>query len=213
MEPPATQTPTKPRRSCLLGIIFVIVIAVVIGFGITAIVSPWGFFMGGRFHPYPQWQGWGRLHSSTAGDFVLFVSMVPGRTARNGGPQVKGSGILCTPRGERYELRVSGEFERHFGLDFQGKMVWLGMSSSSFSARNFGGDRRPKLHLQGKWQNPNLVMDDQGSLSYAFEPDGALYKGDFKNRPNSRETVAVTLNEGNKADFEGACQAVKRAGA
>jgi hypothetical protein len=210
--PPPTDnpTPTKGARGCLLGIVVAIVIAFVFGFGMTAIVSPWGFFMGGHFHAYPQWKGWGRLQSSTAGDFVLLLSMVPGTPARHGGPQVKGNAVLCTQRGEKYDLTISGEFENHFGLDFQGKKVWLGMSSSSFAARNFGGDRRPKLHLQGKWDNPNLVMDDWGSLSHAFEPDGSLYKGDFKNRPNSRETVPITLNEGSKTDFEAACKAVKR---
>ena len=161
--------------------------------------------MGGHFHPYPRWQGWGRLHSSTAGDFVLFVRIVPGTGARRGGPQVRGDAVLCTPRGEKFNLVVSGEFERHFGLDFQGKTVALGMSSSSFAARNFGGDRRPKIQLFGKWDNPNLVMDDGGSLSHAFEPDGSLYTGNFKNRANTRETVPITLREGSRSDFEKAC--------
>jgi hypothetical protein len=208
--PTDNPTPTKPGRGCLLGIIVAIVAALVFGFGITAISSPWGFFMGGHFRLYPQWQGWGRLHSSTAGDFVLFVRLVPGRSARHGGPQVAGNAVLCTPRGEKYDLNVSGEFENHFGLDFQGRKVWLGMSSSSFVARNFGGDRRPKLHLQGKWDNPNLVMDDWGSLSQAFERDGSLYTGNLKNLPKSRETVPITLSEGSKADFEQACRAVKQ---
>lgn len=208
MGSPATQSPTKPRHGCLRNIIAVLVVIFVLAFALTALFTPWGFFMGGHFHLYPQWKGWGRLHSSTAGDFVLFIKIVPGSSARHGGPQVRGNGTLCTPRGERYDFTVSGEFEPHFGLDFQGKTVWLGMSSSSFIARNFGGDRRPKLHFKGQWNNPNLVGDDQGSLSFAFEPDGSLYKGNFKGRPNSRETVPVTLNEGSHSDFDAACAAV-----
>jgi hypothetical protein len=83
------------------------------------------------------------------------------------------------------------------------------MSSSSFVDRQLGHYLAPKLQLFGKWDNPNLVMDDQGSLSHAFEPDGSLYTGNFKNRPNSRETVPVILREGARSDFDAACKAVK----
>jgi len=214
LETPPVETPPvtslkKSGRGCLMLMIFGTLAAIVFGFALTAIFSPWGFFMGGRFHLYPQWQGWGRLHSSTAGDFVLFVRIVPGSGARHGGPQVKGSGVLCTPRGEKYNLNVAGEFERHFGLDFQGRSVVLGMSNSSFIERQMGRYLAPKLQLFGKWDNPNLVMDDRGSLSHAFEPDGSLYTGNFKNRPNTRETVPVTLREGRRSDFDAACAAAK----
>jgi len=214
LETPPVETPPvtslkKSGRGCLMLMIFGTLAAIVFGFALTAIFSPWGFFMGGRFHLYPQWQGWGRLHSSTAGDFVLFVRIVPGSGARHGGPQVKGSGVLCTPRGEKYNLNVAGEFERHFGLDFQGRSVVLGMSNSSFIERQMGRYLAPKLQLFGKWDNPNLVMDDRGSLSHAFEPDGSLYTGNFKNRPNTRETVPVTLREGPRSDFDAACAAAK----
>jgi hypothetical protein len=211
---PSPETPPIPNikksaRGCLTLMIVGTVAAVIFGFAVTALFTPWGFFMGGRFHLYPQWQGWGRLHSSTAGDFVLFVRIVPGGDARHGGPQVKGSGVLCTPRGEKYNLRVGGEFERHFGLNFQGKSVALGMSNSSFVDRQMGRYLAPKIQLFGKWDNPNLVMDDQGSLSHAFEPNGSLYTGNFKNRPNSREIVQVTLREGPRSDFDAACAAAK----
>jgi hypothetical protein len=209
LETPPAPSPRNSGRGCLRLIIFGILAAVVFGFAMTAVFSPWGFFMGGRFHLYPRWQGWGRIHSSTAGDFILFVSIVPGRSARHGGPQVRGNGTVCTPRGEKYDLNVSGEFENHFGLDFQGRKVWLGASNSSFRERQLGEYRAPKLHFFGKWDNPNLVGDDQGSLSHAFEPDGSLYTGNFKNRPNSRETVPVTLREGPRSDFDAACKAAK----
>ena len=209
LEAPPVPSLSKTARGCLRLMIVGILVALVFGFVLTAISSPWGFFLGGRLHLYPQWQGWGRLHSSTAGDFILFVRIVPGRGARHGGPQVAGNGVLCTPRGEKYNLNVSGEFENHFGLDFQGRKVWLGMSSSSFIDRQLGHYLAPKLQLFGKWDNPNLVMDDQGSLSHAFEPDGSLYTGNFKNRPNSRETVPVTLREGARSDFDAACAVAK----
>jgi hypothetical protein len=45
------------------------------------------------------------------------------------------------------------------------------------------GDRRPSLELRGYWQNPNLGMDDNGSISRAFRPDGHVYLGHYRNRP------------------------------
>ncbi|MGC2698441.1 MAG: hypothetical protein WA738_21850 [Candidatus Angelobacter sp.] len=36
-----------------------------------------------------------------------------------------------------------------------------------------------------------------------------LYIGNFKNRPDIRETVPVTLHEGSRSDFDAACAAAK----
>ena len=38
---------------------------------------PWAFFMGGSFHILPYWTGWGRMHSKTAGDYFLYVEILP----------------------------------------------------------------------------------------------------------------------------------------
>jgi hypothetical protein len=62
---PSPETPPVPdikksARGCLALMIVGTVGAVIFGFAATALFTPWGFFMGGRFHLYPQWQGWGR---------------------------------------------------------------------------------------------------------------------------------------------------------
>jgi hypothetical protein len=71
----------------------------------------------------------------------------------------------------------------------------------------FGADARPSLELRGHWQNPNLVMDDNGSISRAFEPDGRVYQGHDRNRPYKAEIVPVTLTGGTSSQFEAACAA------
>jgi hypothetical protein len=214
--PEQPKAPAKPRGRHVL--FACLAACVVLAWLATVVFTPWGFFLGGRFHLYPRWQGWGRMHSTTAGDFVLFVSLVPGRTGRSrtgppSGPRLAGNAVLCTPRGERFALGVGGEMERHFGLDFQGRTVELDMRSSSFVDRQLGRDLRPKIKLFGRWNNPDLVMDDHGTLSHAFEPDGSLYKGSMRNRPELRETVLVTLREGARSDFETACAAAKTSSA
>jgi hypothetical protein len=196
---------TAAKRSGLKVLLQCLGVCIGLACLVTVVFTPWGFFMGGHFHLYPQWQGWGRLHSSTAGDFALFVSFVPSRSGRHSGPRISGIGVLCTPRGERFDLTLAGELERHFGLDLQGRTVRLYLRSSSFIDRQLARDLRPRINLSGRWNNPDLVMDDQGTLSHAFEPDGSLYKGSMKGRPERRETVQATLHQGGRTEFDAAC--------
>ena len=39
----------------------------------------------------------------------------------------------------------------------------------------FTADRRPNMELLGQWKNPDLVLDDNGSIARNFTPDGSLY--------------------------------------
>jgi hypothetical protein len=53
------------------------------------------------------------------------------------------------------------------------------------------------------------VLDDQGSLSRAFDPGGVLAKKTHT-RPDVQEVVPLTLREGSQSDFDAACAAIKR---
>jgi hypothetical protein len=55
---------------------------------------------------------------------------------------------------------------------------------------------RPRLTLRGRWQNPDLVMNDGGTLSAAFLPDGRLYDGPPRNQPRAREPLPVVFHSG-----------------
>jgi len=50
-------------------------------------------------------------------------------------------------------------------------------------------------------------MDDGGSISRAFPPDGRPYFGHDPNRPYASEIVPVTLTEGSTSEFNAACAA------
>jgi len=176
---------------------------------LPALFTPWGFFMGGRFHPIPTWRGWGKMHSNTAGgDYVLQISMYPKTGRTLGRTHVKGTAWLCTPRGETFYLNLGGDFQKDLRLDTDGK-------TASFYMYNYGiksqmtGQHRPNLELRGKWNNPDLVLDDHGSIARNFEPDATLYNGHSPSRPYMREVVPVTLHEGSNSEFEAACKAVK----
>jgi hypothetical protein len=60
----------KRRFGCLGAIIFSLAFGAVVYLVVIAVIAPWGYFLGGHFHLLPGWQGLGRLHSATAGDYA-----------------------------------------------------------------------------------------------------------------------------------------------
>jgi hypothetical protein len=215
MEQPPNSPPAvppvqgKPGRGCLMTVVYFAVLAFIVVFVTTGIFAPWGFFMGGHFHIFPGWSGWGKLHSNAAGDYALYVSFSPatrGRGGRGGGgPRVNGSAVLCTPRGEKYNLRLGGYFEKNPGINLQGKTAEIYVYNYSV----FSTSKKPSLDFRGKWNNPDLVLDDQGSINRAFDPGGALVITP-RTRPYIQEVVPLTLHEGSRSDFDAACAAIAK---
>jgi hypothetical protein len=189
--------------------LFIVAIGIALIFVINAAFTPWGFFMGGRFHLLPRWQGWGRMHSNTAGgDYVLYLSISP-KTGRGLGlSNVAGNGLLCTPRGEKFSLSMSGDFDKSIGIDTDGKIASFYLYSRS-QANRVSAKARPGLELRGRWVNPDLMLDDHGSIANNFESDARLFPSNLPGHPAMGEVVAVTLHEGRKNEFEDACAAVK----
>jgi hypothetical protein len=212
--PPQISTGTKPRRGCLgclwqtlwqctliLGLGAILLIAM------TGLFYPWAFYLGGRFHILPYWQGWGKLHAKS-GDYLLFVSFEP--TPRGSKMYLEtnltGTAYVCTPRGERIRLRMGGGMRKHLKLSTDGEAIHLYMNYWPWNA-NFISDHNPSLEFRGHWQNPNLMMDDHSSIARAFQPDGSVYHGQGENRPYMTEIVPITLTWGSYSQFKQACAA------
>lgn len=205
--PPGMPVPRKSGPGCLVQVLGALALGVVLMCAIYAVFAPWAFFMGGHFHIYPGWTGWGKLHSNSAGDYALYVSITPatgGRGTYRAVPHIRGQGLLCTPRGERYRLRVGGDFGKTSGADLQGKTAYL----YAYNYSVFSGSTRPSLEFHGKWNNPDLVLDDHGSLTRSFDPGGVLVTNSHM-RPYIQEVVPLTLHEGSRVDFDAACAALK----
>ena len=201
---PTPPGPRKARHGCVVQVLGALVLGVVVLAGVMAIVAPWGFFMGGHFHIIPQWTAWGQMHSRIAGDYALLVSFSP-RTGKGLGPtHVSGNAWLCTPRGEKFNLRLAGDFQNPHGTDLQGKTAHLYANNYS----TFSGSTAPSLDFRGRWDNPDLVLDDGGSLNRAFDPGGVLVTNRHA-RPYQQEVTPLTLHEGSNADFKAACAALK----
>ncbi len=164
--------------------------------GADALFAPWAFYLGGHFHLWPGWQGWGTLHSPSAGgDYKLYVRFTP---TPSGPPYlskaVKGDAFLCTPRGERYHLRLGGGMPKKLPLNTVGQPLRL--YANNYSGLNqFSGDLRPQLDLWGVWGATGPVMEDRGSIAKAFSPDGTLRPKSDPARYKSTENIHVDFEE------------------
>jgi hypothetical protein len=202
--------PNKLRMGCLTQLLLVFLLGSVLVLAIDAVFAPWSFFMGGRFHPIPMWQGWGGIHApALGGDYLLFVRMEP-RPGSRGVAHVAGTGVLCTPRGETFNLTMGADFEKHMGISTDGKRVYMYLHKRPPYFFRSSGDTRPQLDLHGAWRNPDMVLDDHGSLSREFLADGALYNADPHKQPGAHGAFPLILKEGGRADFDAACNATRR---
>jgi len=187
-----------------------LVASVILFTAMTGLLYPWAFYLGGKFHIMPFWQGWGRMHSK-GGDYLVWVQFEP--TPRGSKMYLEsnltGRALVCTPRGERLPMHLGGGIRKHLNLSTDGEAIHLYMDYWPLGFGGFITDHRPSLQFRGHWQNPNLLMDDHGSVANAFEPDGSVYRGHSPNRPYSTEGVPITFMQGSSSEFDQACAAMK----
>jgi hypothetical protein len=187
-----------------------LVASVILFTAMTGLLYPWAFYLGGKFHIMPFWQGWGRMHSK-GGDYLVWVQFEP--TPRGSKMYLEsnltGRALVCTPRGERLPMHLGGGMRKHLNLSTDGEAIHLYMDYWPLGFGGFITDHRPSLQFRGHWQNPSLLMDAHGSVANAFEPDGTVYRGHSPNRPYSTEGVPITFMQGSSSEFDQACAAMK----
>jgi hypothetical protein len=174
------------------------------------VFAPWAFYLGGNFHILPYWQGWGKAHAKS-GDYFVYVMIEP--TSRGSKmyleTNLSGTGYVCTPRGENIRLHLGGGMRKHLNLSTNGEAIHLYMNYWPWNA-NFINDTRPSLEFRGRWQNPNMVMNDGSSIGRSFEPDGSVYHGHGGNRPYITEIVPITFSPGSYSQYKAACDVAHR---
>jgi len=116
---------------------------------------------------------------------------------------------VCTPRGERFRMRLGGSMRKNLNLSTDGEAISLYMNYWPWYG-TFVADHRPRLEFRGKWQNPNIVMDDHGSIGRAFLPDGTVYRGQGGSRPYMDEVVPITFVQGSRSELDRACRALPK---
>lgn len=132
-------------------LLFVLLLAVGSLFVGAAAFAPWIYYTGGHFHPLPFWQGWGKLQTQD-GDYWLYVRMAP-RPSKGLylTTWVSGNAILCTPRGERVPMRLSGSMAKRLPLDVTGQWInWSVYYRPTFWSFT-GAPEVPEIALKGVW--------------------------------------------------------------
>lgn len=201
----AAKAPKRPKPRFSGKKQWFIVLLLLIAVGVMyAALNPWAFFMGGDFHPFGYWEGWGRMHSNTAGDYFLYVMIYP--SMRRGSSivpaeAVKGNARLCTPKGESFYLNLGGGMPWGYYVNSLGKSIHIYM----YRYRTFSPDDRPSFELYGKWGQGELIADDRKTISKAFLPDGTLRPNGSRFMPAEAEDIQVTLHEGSYSEWKAAC--------
>ena len=187
----------RPRRrgcaGCLVQTTLVLLAGCALLYGMIALLAPWNFYFGGRFHAIPGWAGAGWIHAPAAGgNYYLSLRFQPAIPAYRKSP-LRGDGFLCTPKGEKFRLHFGGDLPRRHGTDLRGVPIRLYLYNWPIFA-TFVGDRRPSFDWYGAFGNAELVLDDRGSLARAFRPDGTLRES-HDNRPWKQPAAQVVLHE------------------
>ena len=114
------KAPRKPRFGLVgcLGQLLLILLLFAIGYvALLGVFAPWAFYLGGKFHIAPYWQGWGRAHAKS-GDYLMFVRIEP--TSKGSKMYLEtnlgSTAYVCTPRGDNIRLKMGGGMRKHLNL-------------------------------------------------------------------------------------------------
>ena len=166
-----------------------------VGIFVLARTPSWNFYLGGHFHPLGGWQGKGTLHSTTAGgDYTMWIQLEAAPRNRFGGSStLKGSAVLCSPRGENLRLDIWGNALRSHGADLTAVPLHFQMNQwmPLFLP---GADRKPHLDFYGTFGDDVLILEDRGSVGLAFTPDGRVRESVAK-APSGVENSRVTFEK------------------
>lgn len=205
-----TAQDSQPPRKKLTGVKqWIVVFLLLISVGaLYAGRYAWGFFLGGNFHPLPYWTGWGKMHSTVSGDYLLYVEIWPSmRALETIIPHtfVNGRANLCTPKGEQFYLHLSGEMRPRIYLNTVGEPIELDMVNWRATAP-LGQQMRPSFSIWGRWARGEITGEDRQSLSKNFLPDGKLRPQNIYATPAQMEDIRLTLNEGTFSEWKRACR-------
>jgi hypothetical protein len=186
----------RKRRGCLPQILGLLFLGLAVVYGVAGLTSPWSFHIGGRWTPLLYWSGMGKLVSKN-GTYPLYLYFYPDShfsrlhvDGLNPTGGLQGAAWLCTSTGMVQHLKLSGTI---FG-------GWRSTEGSLMSFRLLDwklidmGQRQGFVDLYGRWQGPELVMDDRARVGEKFRFGMKL------------EHASVVLHWGSYSDFQEVCK-------
>jgi hypothetical protein len=187
-----------PKLGCFGGLVF----AFVVMFLVTALLAPWAFRIGGRWTP-AMWQGVGILRTESGDAYPLYIYFFPkfrgmSRLRLNGQRPTNalgGAGWLCSAQGVTQRMDLSGDIYGTY-LNTDGNQTGFRLLDARHAFRINPQNRR-YFGLHGRWNGPELVMQDDGDWERTFHPG----PHDSKKRAN------VTFTWASYSDFKKLCAA------
>jgi len=191
---------------------FVVFFALILAF-MYAGLTPWALRIGGRSTLGEQWDGFGEVHASNGGRYVLYAHLQGGLLSGSG-PSRRGGGLhgptdnlhgtadLCTASGATHTFKLTGVVDAWWSTDDAPTGIGLA-----------GGTpvRLPSgwvIALHGKWRGPALELtSDDNSFTQVFTPSGEIRR---ITSTADAGTARVILQYGSRDAFAAVCQALRR---
>jgi hypothetical protein len=183
-------------------------VLVVAAGAVNVLTPPWVFHIGNRFTPATMWDGYGTLHASDGGSYVLYTHLQGGLNVSKYGPggcddvsgcsNLRGSARLCTERGAVYSFGLSGVVSTWWSTDGAPVSITLRPAPARSMPAGF------VFVFTGIWHGPVLpVTNRDSSFTEVFAPDGAIR---WTASTSNAGTAAVSLHAGAAAAFARACR-------
>jgi hypothetical protein len=147
-----------------------LIVALILSAGVA--IMPWAFHIGGRWTPVLTWWGSGRLVAKGGREYPMFVMLYPsshfsrlrfeGRRPTGG---IQGHACLCTSPGANQYLKISGTIYGGW-LSTEGSVMGLRLLEPTIV--DVGQQRAGYFDVIGRWQGPELVLDEGASWSRSF---------------------------------------------
>ena len=172
----------------------------ILGGGLVLVAGPWIFHIGGQWTPLLTWNGSGKLVSK-GGEYPLWVTFHPSShfsqlhldgLRPTGG--LNGMGWLCTSRGVMVRLDLSGTIYNAWRTTDGSLVRFRLLEYRAFDAAKGRGF----FDLTGRWQGPQLVMDDRHDPGESFRSGLKI------------EHASVSLDPGSYSDFKATCAAMPK---
>jgi hypothetical protein len=182
---------------CLSGFVTLLVLGLLGATIIEIIMGPWILTVGGRQRLLPIWEGVGDAQGP-GGTYRLYIWFAPNEAGERIIPEaaVQGYSVLCTPSGERLNLKLYGWATGHIWrrMDEGHEFFFWVFRRPRFALSTNSMVAAPRLEFFGHWRGPNLVMDDHGSFAQAFSENGELNLNTRGQRPTTN-AIPITFTE------------------
>ena len=191
----------NPRRHGGITLLKAVLVAAIVLALADLVTTPWVFHIGDRFTPLTEWDGYGPVHASNGGHYLLFTHLQAGIRGRECGifscDTLHGTAKICTSRGSVYTLDVTGKVHAWWSTD--GAKTTLGL-------RNVKSGPLPHgwvIALSGVWHGARLVAaSPDNSFTEVLTPGGVI-----RHTTSTADAgqASVALHFGSSAGFDRAC--------